>query len=83
MKNIIVAKYEKEKWYRAIKSLYIFFFAATMLVANFIAFATSAGFWSFVITNAVVIFSFGTVEGLFWYIVRGKWGYPKDDESTE
>ena len=81
MKNKIIADYESKRWYRVFKSVYIFFFAITLVLANYILFDIGLSFWNFVVTNAVIVFFFGTIEGLFWYVARGKWGYPKDEES--
>jgi hypothetical protein len=81
MKNKIIREYENKRWYRVFKSLYVFLFAATLILANVILF-DEFDFWTFVITNAVIVFFFGATEGLFWYIARGKWGYPKEEESV-
>jgi hypothetical protein len=62
------------------KSVYFFFFALTLILANYILFDIGPSLWDFVVTNAVIVFFFGTIEGLFWYVARGKWGYPKDEE---
>jgi hypothetical protein len=89
MKSKIASKYEEKRWYRIVKTLYIILFVLLLVIANFIIWISASNDSSgdyllpFVITNAVVIFGMGTLEGLFWYIVRGKWGYPKDDESAD
>lgn len=82
MKNKVIAEYEDKRWYRVVKSLYVFFFGLFLLIAN-TALYYSFDFGSFVITNVVIVFSMGAVEGLFWYIVRGKWGYPKNEEVNK
>lgn len=81
MKNKTVVEYESKRWYRVLKSLYIALFAITLLIANLIL-LDSFEFLYFLITNVIIVFVFGTIEGLFWYIARGKWGYPKDEESV-
>ena len=81
MKNATVSKYENKTWYRITKVIYIALFAIVLIVANLIVF-DSFEFWTFIITNLVIIFLFGIIEGVFWYIVRGKWGYPKDEEQN-
>ncbi len=81
MKNKIVSEYENKRWYRVVKSIYIFFFALALLLGNIACLVDGASpFWVFVVTNLAIIFIFGTIEGLFWYIARGKWGYPKNEE---
>ncbi|MCX6790161.1 MAG: hypothetical protein NTV60_01385 [Candidatus Kaiserbacteria bacterium] len=84
MKNVIVSEYESKRWYRLIKTFYIFFFVFALLWGN-IACLVDGGSppWVFVVTNLGIIFTMGTIEGLFWYIVRGKWGYPKDTEYND
>ncbi len=84
MKSKVASKYEDKRWYRVVKSIYVMVFVLLLAFANFVLYLSASGsdenyFWPFVITNAVIIFGMGTAEGLFWYIVRGKWGYPKDE----
>lgn len=83
MKNKIVLEFESKRWYRVVKSLYIIVFILLMTVANLAIILFSLDdntfyFWPFIITNAIIVFGMGIFEGLFWYIVRGKWGYPKN-----
>lgn len=82
MKNKTVVEYENKRWYRILKVLYIFFFILILVIYNFgfEAIYFYDGAWPFIIGNLIIIFAMGTIEGLFWYIARGEWGYPKDDE---
>lgn len=82
MKNKIALEYEGKRWYRVLKAFYIALFALTLLIANIIVFDDFEVPY-FLITNVIIIFVFGTIEGLFWYIARGKWGYPKEDEDPK
>lgn len=79
MKNVIVSEYENKRWYRIAKLIYIALFIIILVIANLIVF-DGFEFWTFIITNLVIISFFGIIEGSFWYIARGKWGYPKDLE---
>jgi len=83
MKNKIVSEYEKKVWYRVAKSLYFFVFGLSLIILNFNVFFETPKdrmLQSFIIGNLIIIFTMGTIEGLFWYISCGKWGYPKDEE---
>ncbi len=84
MKNKIISKYENMKWYRVVKSIYIIFFALAILWGNMACLVDGGSpAWVFIVTNLSIIFIMGGIEGLFWYIVNGKWGYPKDEESEQ
>lgn len=80
MKSKIALEYEKKVWYRIVKSLYIFVFIIFMLFYNVIVFDSfdEFGIEGLIVGNLAIIFGMGTIEGLFWYITIGKWGYPKD-----
>lgn len=85
MKNKIASKYEKKMWYRVMKSIYISLFVIFFSVYNLVIFSEYSEDRTsmFIIGNLIIIFAMGTMEGLFWYIVNGKWGYPKDLKSEE
>ncbi len=84
MKNKIASKYEKKAWYRVVKSVYIIVFAVAILIGNLACLVDGASpLWVFIVTNLSIIFIMGAMEGLFWYIVNGKWGYPKDEEYAK
>lgn len=80
MKNKIASEYEKKVWYRIMKSIYIFLFIIFILFFNMVVIDSfdEFGIGGLIIGNLVIIFGMGIVEGLFWYITTGKWGYPKD-----
>lgn len=84
MKNKIALEYEKKMWYRITKSFYIFMFVILLVGFNCISFFDGKFYFSdFLIGNVVIVLGMGILEGLFWYIVNGKWGYPKDYLPTE
>jgi hypothetical protein len=82
MKNKIISTYEKKTWYRVVKSIYIIAFAVALLFGNLACLIDGGSpVWVFIVTNLSIVFVMGAIEGLFWYIVNGKWGYPKDSEQ--
>ena len=84
MKNKIVLDFESKKWYRVVKSIYIIFFVFAILWGNMACLVDgSSPVWVFIVTNLSIIFIMGGIEGLFWYIVNGKWGYPKEIEYDD
>ncbi len=84
MKSKIVSQYEKKRWYRGVKSFYVFVFATLLIGFNYISVFDGKFYLNdFLIGNIVIIFGMGAIEGLFWYVVNGKWGYPKDFKQEE
>jgi len=83
VKNKIICEYENKTWYRVVKTLYVVLFVLVLVIYNigFQALEFNDGIFPFIIGNLIIICAMGMLEGLFWYITRGKWGYPKDTDK--
>jgi hypothetical protein len=81
--NKTLLQYEKKRWYRIVKSMYLSLFVLIFAIYNLVIVSeVKEGFFLWFISgNAIIIFAMGISEGLFWYIATGKWGKPSGDNG--